>query len=47
VGRGGAVVEANAVWASGLCGVDARVVLPALRRACMPRARLVCWHLAF
>ncbi len=40
VERGWAVVEANAVWASGLCGVDARAVLPALRRACMPRARL-------
>lgn len=37
VGRGWAVVEANPCWASGLCGVDARAVLPALRRACMPR----------
>lgn len=40
VERGWAVVEANAAWASGLCGVDARAVLPVLRRACMPRARL-------
>lgn len=31
--RGWAVVEANAAWASGLCGVDPRAVLPVLRRA--------------
>ncbi|MBL9101992.1 MAG: ATP-grasp domain-containing protein [Myxococcales bacterium] len=37
VGRGWAVVEANPAWASGLCGVDARDVLPLLRRACAPR----------
>ncbi len=40
VGRGWAIVEANAAWASGLCGVDARAVLPVLRRACMPRGQL-------
>lgn len=36
--RGWAVVEANAAWASGLCGVDPRAVLPVLRRAAVPRA---------
>ena len=36
VGRGWAVVEANPAWASGLCGVDPRAVLPVLRRACVP-----------
>jgi hypothetical protein len=35
--RGWAVVEANAAWASGLCGVDPRAVLPVLRRATVPR----------
>lgn len=40
VDRGWAIVEANPAWASGLCGVDARAVLPVLRRACMPRASL-------
>ncbi|MBK9756018.1 MAG: ATP-grasp domain-containing protein [Nannocystis sp.] len=39
-GRGWAIVEANAAWASGLCGVDAGAVLPVLRRACMPRGQL-------
>lgn len=38
--RGWAVVEANAAWASGLCGVDPRAVLPVLRRATVPRAQL-------
>jgi hypothetical protein len=38
VGRGWAVVEANPAWASGLCGVDPRAVLPVLRRACGPRS---------
>lgn len=38
VGRGWAVVEANAAWASGLCGVDPMAVLPLLRRSCVPRA---------
>jgi hypothetical protein len=38
LGRGWAVVEANPAWASGLCGVDPRAVLPVLRRACAPRA---------
>ncbi|MGC4119318.1 MAG: ATP-grasp domain-containing protein [Myxococcales bacterium] len=33
--RGWAVVEANACWAAGLCGCDAREVLPVLRRACV------------
>jgi hypothetical protein len=36
--RGWAVVEANAAWASGLCGVDPRAVLPVLRRATVPLA---------
>jgi hypothetical protein len=36
--RGWAVVEANAAWASGLCDVDPRAVLPVLRRAAVPRA---------
>ncbi|MEZ4454406.1 MAG: ATP-grasp domain-containing protein [Nannocystaceae bacterium] len=35
-GRGWAVVEANPIWASGLCGADPRAILPALRRACLP-----------
>ncbi len=39
-GRGWAVVEANAAWASGLCGVDAHAVLPTLRRVCRPRDEL-------
>lgn len=41
LGRGWAIVEANAAWASGLCGVDARAVLAVLRRACMPRTQIV------
>lgn len=36
-GRGWAVVEANAAWASGLCGADPHAVLPLLRRVCRPR----------
>lgn len=39
-GRGWAVVEANPAWASGICGVDPRVVLPVLRRACVPATRV-------
>lgn len=39
-GRGWGVVEANAAWASGLCGCDPSRVLPVLRRAAVPRARL-------
>lgn len=39
-GRGWAVVEANACWASGLCGADPRAVLPILRRVCRPRDEL-------
>jgi len=39
-GRGFAVVEANAAWASGLCGADPRAVLAVLRRASVPRAAL-------
>jgi hypothetical protein len=38
--RGWAVVEANPAWASGLCGTDPRAVLPVIRRATVPRARL-------
>lgn len=38
-GRGWGVVEANAAWASGLCGCDPAAVLAVLRRACVPRAR--------
>ncbi len=45
VGRGWAVVEANPAWASGLCGVDPRVVLPVLRRACAPRSRVAAAEL--
>lgn len=37
--RGWAVVEANACWASGLCGCDPRDVLPVLRRASALEAR--------
>ncbi len=40
IGRGWAVVEANAAWASGLCGCDPEAVLGALRRASVPAARL-------
>jgi hypothetical protein len=40
LGRGWAVVEANPAWASGLCGTDPRAVLPVIRRATVPRARL-------
>jgi hypothetical protein len=36
-GRGWGVVEANAAWASGLCGCDPARVLPVLRRAAVPR----------
>lgn len=38
--RGWGVVEANPAWASGLCGSDPAGVLPALRRASVPRAAL-------
>lgn len=34
-GRGWAVVEANAAWASGVCGCDPRAVLDVVRRACV------------
>src|SRR5262249_49623979 len=37
-GRGWGVVEANAAWASGLCGCDPAAVLAVLRRAAVPRA---------
>lgn len=40
VGRGWAVVEANPIWASGLCGGEPEAVLPALRRACVPLSRV-------
>jgi hypothetical protein len=33
--RGWAIVEANPVWASGLCGCDPVAVLPAIQRACI------------
>lgn len=36
-GRGWAVVESNPVWASGLYGCDAQVVLPLLTVACTPK----------
>ncbi len=36
--EGWAVVEANACWASGLCGCDPREVLPVIRRASVPAA---------
>lgn len=39
-GGGFAVVEANAAWASGVCGCDPRAVLPVLRRACQRQAAL-------
>ena len=39
-GTGWAVVEANPAWASGIYGCDPAGVLPALRRACVPRLRL-------
>lgn len=39
-GAGWAVVEANACWASGLCGVDPRDVLPVLRRASVPSGEM-------
>lgn len=39
-GRGWAVVEANAAWASGLCGADPLEVLGVLRRASVPRDAL-------
>ncbi|MEZ4447885.1 MAG: ATP-grasp domain-containing protein [Nannocystaceae bacterium] len=39
-GRGWAVVEANPIWASGLCGAEPEAVLPALRRACVPVSRV-------
>jgi len=38
--RGWAVVEANAAWASGLCGADPRAVLSVIRAACVPRVEL-------
>ncbi len=38
--RGWGVVEANAAWASGLCGCDPSRVLPVLRRAAVPRDRV-------
>jgi ATP-grasp domain, R2K clade family 2 len=38
--RGWAVVEFNPVWCSGLLGADPAAVLPVLRRACRPAARL-------
>jgi hypothetical protein len=37
--EGWAVVEANACWASGLCGCDPREVLKVIRRASVPAAR--------
>ena len=37
VERGWAVVEANAAWASGLCGANPGHVLSVLRRASVPR----------
>jgi hypothetical protein len=39
--RGWAVVEANPAWASGLCDADPLAVLGVLRRATVPRARIV------
>lgn len=39
-GVGWAVVEANPAWGAGICGCDPSLVLPVLRRACIPRARL-------
>jgi hypothetical protein len=40
VGRGWAVVEANAAWASGLCGCDPEAALRVVRRASVPAAGL-------
>jgi hypothetical protein len=37
-GRGWAVVEANAAWASGVCGCDAAEVLRVVRRTTLPAA---------
>jgi hypothetical protein len=39
-GRGWGVVEANAAWASGLCGCDPASVLAVLQRAAVPRGLL-------
>ena len=39
-GRGWGVVEANAAWASGLCGCDPARVLPVLRRAAVARSMM-------
>jgi hypothetical protein len=39
-GRGWAVVELNSAWAAGLYGCDPALILPALARASVPRARL-------
>jgi hypothetical protein len=39
-GRGWAVVEANAAWASGVCGCDAAEVLRVVERTTVPSARL-------
>jgi hypothetical protein len=40
--RGWAVVEMNPVWCSGLLGCDLSVILPVLRRACLPTDQLSC-----
>jgi hypothetical protein len=39
-GRGWAVVEANAAWASGIYGCEAGAALECVARACVPRNRL-------
>lgn len=38
--RGWAIVEANPVWASGLCGCDPVAVLPVIQRSCIQQERL-------
>jgi hypothetical protein len=39
-GRGWAVIEANAVWGSGLYGCEPSEVLRTVRRSCVPRGRV-------
>ena len=40
-GRGWALVEANAVWGSGIYGCDPRAVLPAIKRSCVKAECLI------
>jgi hypothetical protein len=39
-GHGWAVIEANAAWGSGVYGCDPGLILPVLRRACVPSDQL-------